>query len=227
MKKLTILSIVAILMLSVLCACTTVDNEKLLFDNITFMEETVFEGTNDDFDVKYTAGKKEERLVADGKVGNIIDFKVLQIVPKHMDLFEKEYSYKLIGSNGELEGKFSKDMFGVSFSTNIESVDALGEIQKVLINFDDKISEVTLSNMLVDFIGKDKLIEITAKEFKSELKALGSSEIFPREIFIKFINDNTDESNPYYWYVSIIGDEEDYWSLLIEPRIGTVINKRI
>ena len=81
--------------------------------------------------------------------------------------------------------------------------------------------------MLKDFISTEQIISIVAKEFKNELAEFDNAEVFPREVYIKFINDSDDEANPYYFYISIIGGSEDYWSILIEPRVGTVINKRV
>lgn len=227
MKKIAIIIAVCAVMVTVLCACTNVDYEKKLSDNITFAEYEVYEGMSDNFDVKYTEGVKEELMGADGKVGNLINYSTLRIVPKYMDLFDKEYSYKLTGEKGEAEGIMTKDMFGISYSAQVENAAELGTLQQVTVSYDDKSETIVLTDMLKDFISTEQIISIVAKEFKNELEEFDNAEVFPREVYIKFINDSSDEANPYYFYVSVIGGSEDYWSILIEPRVGTVINKRV
>lgn len=228
MKKVIATIVAVIACLFCVAACDTTPQQATYEENVSFMQTDLYSGGSSNFEVNISCGEKEEMFLADGKVGNVVKFSTLTLIPLHMDLFEKSYAYKLTGQKGECSGEFKKDMFGVSFSAEIEDISNLGEVTSVLITADSVEETVALTNQLTDMMSWKEALSIACKEMKAELdECMKNNTVLPREIYIKFINDKNNTESPYYWYVAFIGSGDDYWALLIEPKEGEIISKKM
>jgi len=225
MKKI----LIALLILSVAivaCACDKVKPGMDIKDNVSYYETHLYTGESANFAVSIVRGKRENAFVADGNAGEIADFATLKLTPLHMDLFNKQYAFKLTGESGEITGELNKDMFGVSFSAEVTNIDSVGELKSIKITATGVDETIELNNRLKDMLDWEDVLKISENEFKEKINAEVAAENFKREIHVKFINNRTDRHSPYYWYVSYINSTSDYWSLLLDPETGEVVSKK-
>lgn len=225
MKKL-IIAILIITVMFIVVACEDIQPGLNLQDYVSYYETHLYTGETTNFAVAIVRGKREDAFLADGAVGNLVEFATMKVTPLHMDLFNKAYTYKLTGANGELTGELSKDMFGVSFSTEIDSIDTIGDLLNVTIITTGIEDTVELTNKLKDMLDWENVLSVAAEEFQDKIDGEIAAESFNREIHIKFINNRTDRSSPYYWYVAFITSTNDYWAILIDPETGDIISKK-
>lgn len=224
MKKiLTIVLILTILLIPFGCHKNKTAELK---DKVSYYETHLYTGESNNFAVNLLRGMREDIFIADGMVGNMIKFATLKVLPLHMDLFNKQYSFKLTGTDKEITGELKKDMFGASFSAEILDIDSLGEIKNITISAAKIEETIELTNKMKDKLTWEDVLRISSKEFKDCIESESADGGFNREIHIKFINNRTDRHSPYYWYVSYINTVSDYWALLLDPETGEAISKK-
>lgn len=225
MKKVATI-IIALITICILVACNPIGSKLKLEEKVSYFETHLYTGESGNFAVNITRGQKEDIFIADGSVGNLKNFSVLKVTPLSMDLFNKQYCYKVIGTSGELTGDLAKDMFGVSFSKEIENIDSIGDLMSVTITSTTINEVIELNNRLKDMISWEDVLEIAGTEFKDKIATEVDAEVFNREIHIKFINNRTDRNSPYYWYIALVASKTDYWALLLDPETGEIISKK-
>lgn len=228
MKKKFCISLLLIAILScVLFACTP-DKSVLdtLADEISYAQEGLYCGSNDNFSVSLSLIKKEDSFIADGVVGKLINENTLSVKPSKIDLLDKQYSYCLSGESGTLEGALLKDILGVTFSAMIENVKGIGSPLKLTITYDGVSEEIELTNQLEGAITYMKALECAYNNFKEEIDLAMLEKEFGREIYIKYVSDNYNDEKSNFWYVSFIKDRNNYFCALIDPKTGEIVAQR-
>lgn len=229
MRKI-LLAVITVLLVAVTATALVACGEKpgemdMIMNKISYREECVITGDNTDFHVKYVKGVKEENFVADGKCVNVKEFAAITLRPINIDMLGREYSYTLIGSEGSISGKFTKNVLGGSYSNNIDVPTNIGTVSGVEIAYDDKKVIVELKDRTADGITSDKAIEYAYNALKEELKDCFINGEFDREVYVRFVNDRQNPQSKYLWYVSFMKDTAHYNSVMIEPQSGKIVTK--
>ena len=99
-----------------------------------------------------------------------MEFATLKVTPLHMDLFNKQYAYKLKGENGEITGELAKDMFGVSFSSELTNIASVGDLQSVTITATGVEETIELTNRLKDMLEWEDVLSISETQFKDKIQ---------------------------------------------------------
>ncbi|MGI6701110.1 MAG: hypothetical protein ACOX3U_01380 [Christensenellales bacterium] len=219
--------LIALIIISVFLfafACDKQEEKFNLSDNVSYYDTHLYTGESSNFAIKIVRGKKELTPVADGVAGDLVEFATLKVTPLHMDLFNKQYAYKLKGENGEITGELAKDMFGVSFSSELTNIASVGDLQSVTITATGVEETIELTNRLKDMLEWEDVLSISETQFKDKIQL--EKDDFKREIHIKYINNRTDRHSPYYWYIAYIASTTDYWAVLLDPETGEVVSKK-
>lgn len=218
MKKafLIVLLCMSICLGLVACGGTPADEA----DPISYMQETLYTAENANFRVSLTSGRSESLFVADGKVTDVKDYANLSVVPLHVDLYNDAYTYTLVGSTGTTQGTLDKDNFGASFEGAIPEWDKVGQPMTLTLQYDGHSEEFSLADRMEGCITGKEAEKIAHDAIKDKLEA----DNHDRETYVRYINDSSTPSSPYYWYVAYINAPTDYYSVLIDPKEGTVLS---
>lgn len=218
--------LLSILLLSVFVAC---DKDKDVTEDaceISYIQEELYTGETANFNVCVASGKSENMFIANGTAGELVEFANLTVTPLHVDLFNCDYQYKLIGEKGELCGELKKDTFGTAFVAELKDYKTLGKLSCVKIIRVDSEEDINLTDRLLDKINAEEALSIAKENLADKIKAEKEAGAYKREIYVKFVNDEKNTKSDYYWYVAYIASPTDYWALLIDPISGKVIVKR-
>jgi len=225
MKK-VIIAILIITTLILIPACGKAPVDQGLKGNVSYLETHLYTGETVEFAVCLMRGKREDSFLTDGVVTNLSEFTTLKVTPLKKELFGLTYTYKITGANTELTGSLTKDMFGVSYSAELQAIDSIGTLASVTILSEGVENTVTLTNRLQDMLDWQAALGIAEKEFAESIASETDKEGFPREIHIKLVNNRHDRTSPYYWYVAFIASRTDYWAILINPSTGEIVSKK-
>lgn len=216
MKKLVILMLVMVTLFTTGCD-KKVEKREVLLDYISYIQEVSYVGENEKFTVIIDEGKKEEVFVDDGKIGKIVDFTTVKVIPKQ-DVKGNKLQVVLL-STEENSVELTKDMFTGCFEASCSD-----KKEYTSIKIDGE--EIALTNSLADCITIDKLFEILRVELKEEIESGFCDNKFTKEFYIKLVRDNNSIKNAYY-YVALISGENTFDSLLIDCKTGKVLTKKV
>ena len=218
MKQILITMVIILLIAACLTACKKQSQEQS--EPISYMQQSLYTASSANYRVTVTSGRSESLFVADGKVTDVQDYATVTVVPLHVDLYNGDYTYTLTGSTGTAQGTMVKDNFGASFEAQIDDWDNVGIPTTLTITSGDKSEEFALIDRMDGCITGLNAHEIAYKTVQDKLDADDKD----REIYVRFINDSSTPDSPYYWYVAYIHAPTDYYSVLIDPTSGTVLN---
>ncbi len=231
MKKSIFAVTVICLFICLLIPCTFVgckpaDDETADDSCVSYIQEELYAGCTPNYNVSLSCGRSEEMFIANGIAGELKDFSTLTVTPLHVDLFNCEYTFKLIGASGELTGALTKDTFGTSFTAEVTGLKNIGEVTSITVISSTAEENVVLTDKLLDKINSEEALKIAEENFAEKVAAEKADGKYAREIYVKYINDAENSGSEYYWYVAYIASPSDYWALLIDPVSGDVIVKR-
>ncbi|MEG1608398.1 MAG: hypothetical protein RR348_00875, partial [Clostridia bacterium] len=147
--------------------------------------------------------------------------------PKNVNLINKQYDFKLIGEKATLDGKLSKSKVGIELCVNIDNLDTLGKLTKVVLTNDKKSQEVALADKLSGMITPQRALQSAYEKFQNEIDVLLNQKKFEKEVYIKVVEDKQVGGENCYWFVSFIQSKDDYWSALIDVKDGKVLTSKV
>lgn len=118
MKKFSISMLVLVSCMLLLTGCSNNVKQNELDDYISYLVEQSIVGENDNFTVIIEGGKKEEVFVDDGKVGKLVDFTKITIVPKHTNN-KSVLPVRLIEGDKDDSLELNKDAFTGNYEQSI------------------------------------------------------------------------------------------------------------
>ena len=218
MKKLFTLLLVLV---SIFC-CGCTENK---YTNISFRHTAYFVGKCAEFKLTVTCGERESPYIADGEVGDMVEFCMISLKPLQKEATGKSYTYMLSVDGEEYKGLLSKDIFGTGYNKDV-GVDIGQKLSSITISDGEKSYPIELENMMSNaIISESEAIDISVNEFSSKLKEI-ESEGRNSEIYLKFVCDSTGDESFYYWYVAHVMQNGEYASVLLDIVSGDVIAKR-
>ena len=223
MKKFCIVMLVLAVAVCGFSACGDKKPEKIKYiENVSHYETHAYRADTADYLVEISAGVKEKPFVADGKVGETVEFQTVKITPKkNADATELDFKVKYEG--GEFSGKAQKDKFGPGYTANIDIGENVGKIESVSVAGG---KEIPLENLLDGKIGWEDAFKVATETLKDFIGAnLDEKGKFKKEICVKYLMNPYSGNGEYYWYVAFIGEGFDYTAILVNPTDGKVVAK--
>lgn len=216
-RKSLLVLVCLIILVSVLTACNKQD-AKQLDKYISYSHNASYVGEDGDYTVIIEAGNKEEIFVDDGKVGKIVPFFSIIVIPKKADE-NSSLDIKIYIDNQETAINLTKDMFTGNFEKNISEK---GVASKVMIGK----NAIELKNKMAECIDKATLMKIINDEFSEQIAAGWKDNVFSKELYIKLIRDNNNINGQHYWYVALIDGQNSFCSMLVDAKTGKVLSKK-
>lgn len=222
MRKKVLISVSVLVLVLVLClslvACDKKNNTKTVEESkVSRMTSQYFVGEDENFAVMIEKGKREKTFIADGKVNDVQDFVDITVMPLTQNDYES-LDFEVKAEGNALNGTLTKSNNG-EFKTSIDMKFAPSSVK---ITAGEEVSEINLGDVLADKLTADDIMNIANTEFKDRIEKAGGKKM-QREIYIKLISG--DRIN-YYYYISFIGDNVDYWAMLIDPKTGDIVSKK-
>lgn len=228
MKKLLIIALVFVCLFALVACGETKEPIDLVNEKISLIETKLYTSDSEDYFAELRLVDGENVTNLDGKVGEKSINYIFKLKPKKLDMMNGEYSVTITGDKGSEAVKIEKDVMGISYSAKLSSMENVGTPSRLTVVYNDKNFEMELADMMKDITcDAKKAIEIAYNELKDELKDDFTKKEFLREVTVRYINNRKDTSSPYYWYVSMIKSKDEYFAVLVNPKDGCVINKKV
>lgn len=228
MKKLLITALILVCLFALVACGETKEPIDLVNEKISLMETKLYTADSEDYFAELRLVDGENVTTLDGKVGEKSVNYIFKLKPKKLDMMNGEYSITITGDKGSEAVKIEKDVMGMSYSAKLANIDKAGIPSRLTIVYNDKNFEMELADMMKDVTcDAKKAVEVAYNELKDNLKDDFTKKEFLREITVRYINNRKDASSPYYWYVSMIKSKDEYFAVLINPKDGSVINKKV
>ncbi len=209
----------------VLCpfaGCGGITVEEFSKNNLSEQELVFFAGSTQNFSVTLGSGLREEPYLQDGVKGEIVEYALLEVVPKgEKEVFGLEYTVEINGKTYEgvfLESPFDKSLaqdIGVSLRGNEEI------FVYIILNNESEI--VKLNNLSDSFkVGCAGALDIAIEANRERIVNL--SDEFGKSIEVCVRVANTDKTlGIYFWYVGFLNIDGERIGVVIDPSSGEII----
>lgn len=218
MKKFCISFLIVLVGLFSFTGCSKDVKNNGLMDYVSYLQEQSIVGENENYTVIVDGGKKEEVFVDDGKVGKLVDFTKIVVVPKKQ-ASKSVIEVRLIEGDKDDSIELSKDSFTGNYEKTIDK--RINPRKMIIAN-----EHIELKDVTNEFINKDKIMEIVKSELKEQIDNGYKDNKFNKEIYIKLVRDNNDINGTNYWYVAVIDGENKFSSILLDAKTGKVLSKK-
>lgn len=228
MKKVLLVILSLVLCVGLLVGCSEKKTEQdMVMDSISYEHKGMYVGSSEDFGVAITNGSKEITMMLDGVKGEMMDYAMITIAPKKVELFAKSFKYTLVGDKGEISGECKRAVIGINHVADIMDLDKIGTIKSVKVSYDDKNLDIELKNCMEGKINARVAVEAVYNASKDDMKSLFVEGKFMAEIHAKYTIDRTSEEPKYYWYVSIMNGNDSSIYALVNPDNAEVVAKKV
>lgn len=211
----------------VLVGCES-GNKKLqsMQESVSYFNDTMFVAEDSNFYLEITKGEREKTLIADGEVGEMAGFCMINVTPISLDMTNRVLKFKLLGDKGVYEGSLEKSILGVNFSANINEVEKLGTIHTAQLIVGDEQMEYKLSSVTEGNLDYKKVVESLFNNCMDELESMFDGNKFKSEIYIKISCDRSKEQKEYYWFVNVVENSDNMFCALVDMQTGEIVAKK-
>lgn len=228
MKKYVIVALSLLLCVGVLVGCTPeISRLDAMKGEVSYMQDGLMVGGNEAIKCEVASGSREISMISDGVASEMMDFCTLTITPLDYELYNKQFSYKLIGDKGEVSGDCKKAIIGINQVADIMDLAALGNITKIVVTYDEVVIEIDLANAIEGMIDYNVAIESVFDGCMTELEPMYDENKFMAEVHAKITCDNNStDTAKYYWYISVVESTDSSLHVLIDGASGDILAKK-
>lgn len=207
------------------CGCKS-DINSAVQEKLSEVRYNLFAEKNDEISIKFTSGFREDPYILNGKSENKKEFGIITVK------FLKEISNKntlpnfvITISDMDFDGNFELNPFDQTYVQDIETFVLDSSSVSIKISFGDFNFEGNLKNVSKDFLINHKdALNIFVKEFKKEIQTLLKNDK-DFEVYVKIIDDPSLEIDKNYFYVCLISNFGESFSVIIDPISGSILAK--
>lgn len=200
---------------------TTIMQEKL-----SEVRYNLFETRNEEINIKFTSGFREDPYILNGKSENKVEFGVITVkFLTNTSNKTNKPSFIITLNEMDYDGVFELNPFDQTYVADISTFVLDDEKISILVTWQDFSFSGELKNISSSFnCNHSKALNIFIKEFKKYINAL-IKENKDFEVYVKIINDPSLELNYNYFYVCLITTTGESYSLIIDPFSQEVLAK--
>lgn len=226
-KSVVLLAVLLIIVTVCLTGCNKTDKKfQSMTNKISYVNSELLVAEDESFYVEIASGKREKLLVADGEVGEMVNYCTLSVTPIKFDLVGGVLSFKLVGEKGEYSGECKKNIVGINQVARIADSDKVGAIKSLTLKVNEKSFDYTFQNITATGIGYLKAVESVYNNCKEELEGMFDGNKFNAEIYVKVTSDRMANPRKYYWFVNIVENSDNVLCVLVDMESGQIVAKK-
>lgn len=226
MKKIFIISLIFCFSCLIFVAGCTNNLYLSVQEKLSEVRYNLFTGGNDEINVKFTSGFREDPYILDGISQSKKEFGIITVK------FLKEISNKLTNPNFvitiesmDYDGEFELNPFDQTFVQDIETFVLDNTTISIKICYADFVFEGELKNISNSFsINHKDALNIFVKEFKKDIQTLLKNKK-DFEVYVKILSDPSLNIDKNYFYVCLLSNFGDSFSAIIDPYSGIILAK--
>lgn len=207
-----------------LTACTK-KYENLLKSNTAEVQKFMLVGENDNVKASLVCGLREKEYKINGYATELIEFGILTFDLKNIEDYDITLAqYVLNVGTLRYDGDLEKNPFNGTLVTDIKRIIDCNENIYVKLIIGDFSQDISLTLVGTDWkVDTNDVYKSLANNYKKEINAINSDNVFGGEVYIKIVNDSDIYKSDYYWYVSIVGRKGGTLSLIISPVTSDIL----
>ena len=197
-----------------------------LQDKLSEVRYNLFECGNEEINIKFTSGFREEPYILNGKSENKKEFGVITV--KFLNNIADKTSlpeFIITISDMDFDGEFELNPFDQTYVADIETFVLDDASIHIKIIWQDYSFEEQMKNISKTFSCSHKdALNVFIKEFKKNIQNfIKTGTDF--EIYVKIINDPSLEIDKNYYYVCLITKTGESLSCVIDPNSSVILAK--
>jgi len=200
--------------------------DLIVQENLSEVRYNLFVAGNEEINVKFTSGFREDPYVLNGKSENKKEFGVITVkFLKNISNKNATPNFVITISDMDFDGELELNPFDQTYVQDIETFVLDASSVSIKISFGDFCFESNLKNVSNDFaINHKDALNIFVKEYKKDIQTL-SKNGKDFEVYVKIINDPSLEIDKNYFYVCLLSSSGESFSLMIDPYSANILAK--
>ena len=225
MKTLKILGMFSCLCLVTICCFSgcAVKPEELAKNNLSELHLNYFVGETLNFSVSLWSGYREEPYSLNGVKADLVEFCVVNVVPKNTTVSTFGLSYTVEINEKTYEGQFEDSPFDNSLGADLEVKvnDADSIFVYIIADGESEISKLECISSAFQ-VNQTQAMDIAIEAAKEKILTLSDNGNESIEGHCKIIS--TDKNlGIYFWFVSFINSSSDKIALIIDTTTGEIV----
>ena len=202
------------------------DIDLIVQESLSEVRYNLFVAGNEEINVKFMSGFREDPYVLNGKSENKKEFGVLTVkFLKNISNKNATPNFVITISDMDFDGELELNPFDQTYVQDIETFVLNDSSISIKIGFGDFGFKGSLKNVSNDFVINHKeALNIFVKEYKKNIQALNKNEK-DFEVYVKIINDPSLEIDKNYYYVCLLSSTGESFSLIIDPYSANILAK--
>lgn len=226
-KSIFAISLILITLVMCMIGCDKVDKKLQSMQNgVSYYNDNMLVAEDENFYVELATGKRESSLIADGEVGEMTEYCMLNVTPVNLDMTNRSMTFKLTGDKGVYEGSLEKSIIGINYNANIEEQAKLGSIKSLTITVGDANYEYTFKSIVEGNLDYLKAIESVYNNCSEDLEGMFDGSKFKCEIYVKISCDRSKNPKEYFWFINVVENSDNMFCVLVDMQSGEIIAKK-
>ncbi|MCL2621482.1 MAG: hypothetical protein FWD32_00400 [Firmicutes bacterium] len=209
-----------------LCSGCGFNLQQAVLNNLAEARYNLYHGSNNNADVSFYSGLREEPYVMNWVAGKLVPYAVIKVVPKNRNFMGLDQMQSTIEIDGQkYDILLERNPFEYSFAGDLEklfeSPHSVGFIAESISGI-NKVELKSVFNQEGD-INWEQALKIGLTQLGGE-KFLKNKKM-QCEIYVKIICDESIKGSHHFWYVSIVTKEGKATFCLIDKSGNITISK--
>ena len=209
-----------------LFGCNSANLKAIVNEKLSEVRFNLFSASNDEINIKFTSGFREDPYILNGKSENKKEFGVITVkFLKNLPNTNASPNFVITIEDMDFDGVFELNPFDQTYVQDIETFVLDDSNVTIKIMFGELNFETSLKNVSKEFsINHKDALNIFIKEFEKDINLLlKNGKDF--EVYVKIISDPNFSLDKNYFYVCLISNSGISFSLIIDPLSGQILAK--
>lgn len=219
MKKFIIICSLILALAGTILFIPACKEDESLIDNVSQLKENIYEGENEQYQIRAFYGFNEHPEARDGKINERVYKLTFKLIGKETESIKRSLSFTFDGKVYTLDFSFNPVKNSIMTSVEIENFN-LNEFDVEIISSNDRQAIKMASILPENTITYEKALIFLEKNQPSLINSFKDENgVFQGEIHLRVI---VKDSKPY-WYVGLVSMDKNLKALLIDGFSGEVL----
>lgn len=208
------------ILISLMSGCKVTN--KVIKNNVSEIRLNEWEFYGEEYYISFSAGKREDPYIIDGKKGKMVEYGVVKLVFYDTENNDKIDKFLLIIGDKEYNIELEQNPFDNSLMGDIKYAPNKNMDISLNITYNGKTESNKLEEFINDLpISNKKALEIFLEEYDNRVNLDRSN--LKGEIHISILENVRFNKTMKYWYVSYFGNGKNY-TCCIDVKNGEILN---